>query len=107
MASDVEAVFNAHPRVVESAVAGVGTQIMEQELVVFLLLSDIEDTVNELDVLREVVHRADAQLASYQQPRYVMVVQEFAKTPSERIQKHKLPIDEISACAWDRRAGVL
>jgi crotonobetaine/carnitine-CoA ligase len=104
MASDVEAVFNAHPLVAESAVAGVGTQLVEQELVVFLLLSVNNDTVNEFDVLREVVHWTDTQLAPYQQPRYVMVVQGFARTPSERIQKHKLPIDEISARAWDRRA---
>ena len=87
----------------ESAVTGFGAQNIDQELVVFVQLSAMRYTEDEHDVLQEVVSRTGTQLTSFEQPRFVMVVQGFAKTPSERIEKHKLPIDNVVACAWARR----
>jgi carnitine-CoA ligase len=41
-----------------------------------------------------------ARLASYQNPRYIAVVVDFERTPSERILKHKLP--RSTEDCWDR-----
>lgn len=105
IASDIEAVYNAHPRVAESAVVGYGEPNTEQELVVFIQLTRNEFIKNEHEVLQAIVNWTDSQLMSFQQPRFVMVVREFSRTPSERIQKHKLPADELVARAWDRNAA--
>ena len=42
-------------------------------------------------------------LAPYQNPRYISMVEEFERTPSERIAKRNLPRD--TAGCWDRLAS--
>lgn len=41
-------------------------------------------------------------LAPYQNPRYIVVVDEFERTPSQRIMKHRLA--QRSDPVWDRLA---
>ena len=41
-------------------------------------------------------------LAPYQNPRYIVMVDEFERTASQRIMKHKLTT--LSTAAWDRMA---
>jgi crotonobetaine/carnitine-CoA ligase len=106
-AADVESVFNAHPMVVESAVIGFGENSIDQELLVFVQLVAERQVQNEQDIQQEIASWTDGQLASFEQPRYIMVVQDFEKTPSERIQKHKLPVNEVATRAWDRRSNKL
>ena len=47
-------------------------------------------------------HMAVHRLARYQNPRYIAVVDEFERTPSQRIMKHKLS-KRLDDC-WDRLA---
>jgi crotonobetaine/carnitine-CoA ligase len=42
-------------------------------------------------------------LAPYQNPRYIVMVDEFERTASQRIMKHKLAT--LTAAAWDRAAA--
>ena len=42
-------------------------------------------------------------LARYQRPRYIAIVEEFERTPSQRIMKHKL--SKRTDDAWDATAG--
>ncbi len=43
-----------------------------------------------------------ARLAPYQQPRYIVVVPDFERTPSQRIMKHRLTT--LGGQTWDRLA---
>ena len=41
-------------------------------------------------------------LAPYQNPRYIVIVNDFERTASQRIMRHKLAA--LTAAAWDRNA---
>lgn len=82
---EVESVANGHPAVSESALVGVPEPHGEQDLALFV-------TAGEGGSLAapDVVAWCRGRLASYQVPRYVVVVETFAKTPSQRIVKRVL-----------------
>ncbi|GHC72587.1 AMP-binding protein [Limoniibacter endophyticus] len=85
-AFEVETVANLHPDVVESAMVGVPGEIGEHDILLFLQVrSGITIDFDQL------WHWMAERLAPYQRPRYFKVVEEFQRTPSQRIQKHLLP----------------
>ncbi len=54
----------------------------------------------ETDVWPAELHAwLSARLPSYQQPRFISLVSEFPKTPSQRIQKHRLPQQPVDV--WE------
>ena len=77
---------------------GVAAEIGEQEIKLFvkrrsgaaLAASDLSDWLAE-------------RLAPYQNPRFIVMVDEFERTASHRIMKHKL--STLAAAAWDRAAA--
>lgn len=104
-ATDIESVFNDHPGVVESAVLGVNTESGEQELVVFIqcVVDSDKDRTDQRYSVDEIIAWADKQLATFQQPRYVVTVEQFPRTPSLRIAKHRLLKDgQVPKVEWDR-----
>lgn len=97
---EVEAVVNTYPEVAESAVVGVPAAEGEENIKVFVTLADPGDGV-EFDA-GALVDWCGERLAAYQVPRYVAVVDSFAKTPSLRVQKASLATttdDSYDACA--------
>jgi crotonobetaine/carnitine-CoA ligase len=59
------------------------------------------DPVALLDYLRP-------RMAHYMIPRYVRVLPELPKTPTQKVQKHLLRADGVTADTWDReRAGIV
>lgn len=91
---EVENVVQQHPAVEDCAMVGVKAEIGEQEIKLFvkpkpgqeLQLSELNDWLDE-------------RLASYQRPRYFALVDDFERTPSQRIIKRKLP--RTTHDAWD------
>jgi carnitine-CoA ligase len=87
-AYEVESVAVRHPDVLDAAMIGVPAEIGESEIQLFIQAkpgtrpdpSGIWDWMS-------------GQLAPYQRPRYIAVVSDFPRTPSQRIQKHLLPVD--------------
>jgi crotonobetaine/carnitine-CoA ligase len=98
---EVEQVLNAHPAVAESAIVAVKSTI-----------AGGEDEVKACIVLRSEMSVEPAALLDYCQPRmphfavprYVEFVAELPKTPTEKIQKHKLRDTGLTATTWDREA---
>jgi carnitine-CoA ligase len=98
---EVEQVLNAHPAVAESAIVAVKSTI-----------AGGEDEVKACIVLRSEMSVEPAALLDYCQPRmpyfavprYVEFVAELPKTPTEKIQKHKLRDAGLTATTWDREA---
>jgi carnitine-CoA ligase len=96
-AMEVEQVAAKHPSVEDCAMIGVAAEVGEQEIKLFVKArAGVALTPAELsDWLAE-------RLASYQNPRYIVMVDEFERTASQRIMKHKLAA--FAAAAWDRKA---
>jgi len=82
---EVEHVAAQHPSVEECAMIGVKTDIGEQDIKLFVK----PRTGAALD-LAELSAWLALRLAPYQMPRYLAAVEEFERTPSLRIMKHRL-----------------
>ncbi|SCZ23105.1 class I adenylate-forming enzyme family protein [Afifella marina] len=91
---EVESVALRHPDVEECAMVGVPAEVGEYDIQLFIVRrkgSELKpDTLHDWLAGR---------LAPYQRPRYIAFVEEFPKTPSQRIQKHRLP--QAPEGRWD------
>ncbi len=99
---EVEAEIAAHPAIAEVAVIPVPSEIAEEEVmcVVALIPGHSFDPKDLLKFL-------EPRLAHFMLPRYVRIVDALPKTPTQKIQKHLLRADGITADTWDReKAGV-
>ncbi|KEA64120.1 Long-chain-fatty-acid--CoA ligase [Marinobacterium lacunae] len=94
---EVENVVQQHPAVEECAMIGVRADIGEQDIKLFIKTK--ADTCLTPEELSQWLQN---RLASYQLPRYIALVDDFERTPSLRIMKHKLPTETHDS--WDRRA---
>jgi carnitine-CoA ligase len=94
---EVERVAATHPAVEDCAMVGVASDIGEQDILLYLQRKDGE----RIDPAAFSTWIGD-RLASYQNPRYIAIVEQFERTPSQRIMKHKLPRNTRGS--WDRFA---
>ncbi|CAO3381415.1 AMP-binding protein [Azospirillum argentinense] len=95
---EVEHVAATHPSVEDCAIIGVAADVGEQDIKLFVKPKD--GAALDIPALSGWLGK---QLAPYQNPRYIAVVEEFERTPSQRIMKHKLS-PALDGC-WDRLAG--
>jgi crotonobetaine/carnitine-CoA ligase len=96
-AFEVEHVAAQHPDVEDCAMIGVAADIGEQDIKLFVKLRDGATLAPE-----QFSAWLAARLAPYQQPRYIVVVPDFERTPSQRIMKHRLAT--LGGQTWDRLA---
>jgi crotonobetaine/carnitine-CoA ligase len=97
-ALEVEQVAAKHPAVEDCAMIGVAAEIGEQEIKLFVK----RKPGMALDAPALSAWLAE-RLAPYQNPRYIVMVDDFERTASQRIMKHKLAAHP--AVAWDRVAN--
>ncbi len=90
--AEVEAALEQHPGVVEAAVVGVPSELSEQDVKAFLVVADPA----RFD-LAPVHALAREQLAAFKVPRYYEVVDELPRTPTQRVAKHRLPLERTPA----------
>lgn len=97
---EVEAEVVAHPAVAEAAAVPVASEFTEDEVmcVVALVEGASLDPAELLEFLRP-------RLAHFMLPRYVRVVPELPKTPTQKVQKHLLRREGVTADTWDREAA--
>jgi crotonobetaine/carnitine-CoA ligase len=93
-AFEVERILNQHPDVDESAVIGVPNEIQDEDIKAVLRLRE-DSHLDPLDLIKW----CEGRMAYFQMPRFISFVQEFPRTPSQRIRKEALSRD-ISDC-WD------
>ena len=77
---------------------GVAAEIGEQEIKLFVK-SKAGATLNAPALSAWLAER----LAPYQNPRYIVMLEDFERTASQRIMKHRLAAHP--AVAWDRMAN--
>ena len=94
---EVEKVVLAHAAVAEAAVVGVASELTEEEVLVVVVQRPGHrlDPVGLLDLCQE-------RLPHYAVPRYVRVVAELPKTPSQRVEKYRLRAEGATPDTWDR-----
>ena len=94
---EVEHVVNRHPAVEESAVVGVAAEVGEQDILLF-----VKPRAGATVAFPALADWLAGELASFQVPRYFALVEDFERTPSHRIMKHRLTA--APEAAWDRLA---
>ena len=92
---EIEHVVTSHPDVEDCAVTGTAAEVGEQEAVLHVQ-PRAGATLDPAALAAWLTPR----LARFQVPRYIRMVEGFARTPSQRIMKHALPRDAEGA--WDR-----
>ena len=96
---EVERVVNEHPAVLESAAVGVPSELGEDEVMIVV----VPRPGSEIDPAELSAFCAE-RMAAFQVPRYIRVIAELPKTPTEKVQKFELRAQGI-ASAWDRLAS--
>jgi crotonobetaine/carnitine-CoA ligase len=96
-ATDVEAAIDAHPDVRESAAVGVPSELSEDDIKVFVVPQPGAVLSGE-----DVVDHCRRLLPRHMLPRYVDVVEDLPKTPTEKIERLKLAAQPVVGPAtWD------
>jgi len=96
-AMEVEQIAAKHPAVEDCAMVGVASDIGEQDIKLF-----VKRRAGAALEAPELSAWLATRLAPYQNPRYIVMVDEFERTASQRIMKHKLA--EQAVPVWDRAA---
>ncbi len=97
---EVETEVGAHPAVKEAAAVAVACDDGEDEVLVAVSLAD-GARLDPEDLIRFLLPR----MAHFMVPRYVRVVDELPKTPTQKVQKHVLRTEGVTADTWDRAAA--
>ena len=102
-AFEVESALRLHPSITEAAVVGVAASGgSEQEVLAVLRVAEgvTLDPAEVLAFLRP-------QLPHFMLPRYLRVVDDFPRTPTQKIEKYRLRAMGVTADTWDREvAGI-
>jgi crotonobetaine/carnitine-CoA ligase len=102
---EVESSIQLHPSVLEAAIVGLPTDrgAGENDLKAVVVLKKGEELPFE-----EFIAFCDANMPFYCVPRYVEYIDALPKTPTDKIQKHKLRDTGVNEKTWDRlEAGCL
>jgi carnitine-CoA ligase len=96
---EIEVELLAHPDVREAAAVSVPSEFTEDE--VLIVIAPIAGRSIEPPAVVEFLR---ARLPHHMIPRYVRIVDELPKTPTEKVQKHVLREQGTTADTWDREA---
>ncbi|WP_417515389.1 AMP-binding protein [Minwuia sp.] len=97
---EVENEVNAHPDVRESAALGVPSEFSEDELLV--VVAPVPGrTIDPAELLAFLQPR----MAHFMIPRFIRVMDDLPKTPTQKVQKHLLRGEGTTADTWDREAA--
>ena len=98
---EVEAVINSHPKVLESAVFAIPSELGEDDVKAAVVLKKGEKLTPE-----ELISFCNDRMAYFAVPRYLEFRESLPKTPTTRVEKYKLREEGVTKDTWDReRAG--
>lgn len=101
-ALEVEVVINSHPKVMECACFGVPSEIGEEDVMVCVVPKKGMQITP-----REIISFCEQHMAYFMIPRYVELIENLPKTPTERVEKYKLKATRPNENTWDREKGGL
>jgi crotonobetaine/carnitine-CoA ligase len=97
---EVEAEVNSHSEVLESAAVAVPSEHGEDEVKIVV----VPQPGHQLDPA-ELVGYLSTRMAKFAVPRYVEIVEELPKTPTQKIRKVELRTAGVTSTTWDRLSG--
>lgn len=100
---ELEAELVAFPPVADAAAVGVPSELSEDDVLAVLVAKPGQsvDPVEVIEFLR-------SRVPHYMVPRYIRVVDDLPRTPSNKIEKFKLRAEGVTTDTWDReRAGIM
>jgi crotonobetaine/carnitine-CoA ligase len=100
-AYEVEEAMCAHPDVQEAAAIGVASEVGEDDVAVLVVA--VSGRVPDPEQLVAFVER---DLPAFAVPRFIEVVDELPKTPSEKVAKGKVRERGITDAAWDANVAL-
>lgn len=99
---EVELEVCAHPAVREAAAVAVPSDLSEDDILVAISLIEGE-SIEAAELIAFLIPR----MAHFMVPRYIRIVREMPKTPTNKIEKYVIRQQGITADTWDRdRAGI-
>ena len=100
---EVEKVINSNPKVMESAVYAVPSDLGEDEVKASVVLKPGETLTPE-----DLIAYCNDRMAYFAIPRYLEFVAELPKTATAKVEKYRLREAGITPTTWDReKAGVI
>jgi carnitine-CoA ligase len=96
---EVESAIAKHPAVLEAAVVGVASELSEDEVKAVVVLRE-GATVD----VRELTEHCIANMPYFAVPRYIEIADDLPRTPSGKVEKHKLRAAGHDD-SWDREAA--
>jgi crotonobetaine/carnitine-CoA ligase len=95
---EVEAVVHMHPDVQDAVAVAVPSEYGEDDVMVVVSSKDGPvDPAELFDFLQ-------SRMAHFMLPRYIRIVSAMPKTPTDKIQKHKLRDEGVTDDTWDRES---
>ena len=99
---EVEVEICTHPAIREAAAVAVGSEVAEDEVLLAVSVhhgQSIEPAAL-IEFLRE-------RLAYFMVPRYLRIMDDLPKTPTQKVQKHLIRAEGVTGDTWDRQtAGI-
>ena len=101
-AVEVEGALAEHPDILEAAVVPVPDKLRKEEVKAYLILQPGK-TADDLSPDQVAIH-CESRLARFKIPRFIAYVDEFPRTPSNKVAKSKLvdAADDLRTGAYDR-----
>jgi len=98
---EVERAVNSHPSVLESAAVAVPSEVGEDEVKICVILKPGATLLPE-----ELIEYCSDRMPYFAVPRFVELMENLPKTPTERVEKYKLKQAGVTPNTWDReKAG--
>jgi crotonobetaine/carnitine-CoA ligase len=100
---EVEAEVCAHPAVREAAAVAVKSEVSEDEVLIAVSLAEgaALDPAELIAFLRP-------RMAHFMVPRFVRIIDDLPKTPTQKVQKHLIRTEGVTDATWDReKAGIV
>ena len=97
---EVESAILLHPGVHEAAVVAARAQESEDEVLAIIVPREGVD-VDPVELIAFLKTR----LPHFMLPRYVRFVDQLPKTPTHKVEKHRLRAEGVTVDTWDREAA--
>lgn len=97
---EVEAEVIAHPDIREAAAVGVPSEYSEDDVLV--AIAPVEG--KQVDPT-ELIHFLAERMPHFMVPRYLRILDDLPKTPTEKVRKHVLRDEGVTEDTWDREAA--
>ncbi|PWB65953.1 MAG: ATP-dependent acyl-CoA ligase [Deltaproteobacteria bacterium] len=99
---EVEKVLNSNPKILESAVFGIDSDLSEQEIKACIRLKPKASMTPE-----EVIAFCQDRMAYFMVPRFIEFKEEFPKTQNGKVEKYKLRQEGNGTSTWDlEKSGI-